>query len=390
MLGDAEPGNPARALVKKTSLLYVCSVIPSITGNGLAMRAGMVLEALAERHRVSLLVIPCFGSMNERPLEIFKAMCENVVVIAPGDPQTRIQQAGAAYAAREFDVIHVFRLTTVPFARPYFTKSETRPRRYLDLDDIDSKTHRRIAALYRIAGNSVMAEREDAQSKRMELLEIASFRMFDRVYVCSEQDQRELKERCRAEVRVLKNAVRLPEPISPAEPKGIFRFLFLGTLGYYPNEDAVRYFCTEVLTVIQKQASMPVSLEIVGGGQPEGLAELNDDIVHLIGEVPHVREWYERCHAVIVPIRAAGGTRIKILEAFSYGRPVITTSIGAEGLEVVNGTHVLVADSAEEFAAACLRVMSDPALTRVLVSNAEELLLRSYTSDGLKSAFASL
>jgi len=390
VLGNAESGDPAWTVVNKPSLLYVCPVIPAVTGNGLAMRAGMVLEALADSCRVSLLLVPMFGAVDAKMSEHFRRKCEHVVTVPfHTDTQRRIQEAGAAYSGSSFDIIHVFRLVTVPFARPYFTNAEGRARRYLDLDDIESKTHRRIAALCRITGNTALAESEEAESRRAAFLEGAAVRMFDRIYVCSETDRNELSERSRADVVVLRNVVRLPETVPPPNSARPFRFLFLGTLGYYPNADAVRYFCREVLPLIPQSATDFV-VDIVGEGRCEGLQELASDVVHLVGPVPEVRPWYERCYALIVPIRAAGGTRIKILEAFSYGRPVITTSVGVEGLDAISGTHLLVADTPEDFAAACLRLMSDRSLAEMLVENARELLHRSYTSDRLKESIAAL
>lgn len=240
MLGNAAPGDPARTVVK--SLLYVCPVVPSTTGNGLTMRAGMVLEALADTYRVSLLAVPIYGMVDLPLARRFREKCANVVTIPyHTDGPKRIQECAEAYRGVSFDIIHAFRLSTVPFVRPYFKNGDPRPRRHLDLDDIESKTHRRIAALCRSTGNTVTAEEEETQSKHAQLLEYAAFRTFDRIYVCSEGDREELSARSKAEVLVLRNAVLLPEPVAPAGTDGLFRFLFLGTLGYYPNEDAVRF-----------------------------------------------------------------------------------------------------------------------------------------------------
>ena len=375
--------------MNRPSLLYVCPVIPALAGNGLAMRAGAVLEALAERYRLSLLTVPMFGEVDREISQCLREICANVVTIPyHADTVRRIQEAGAAYSASNFAIVHVFRLVTVQFAKPYLKNPGTK--RFLDLDDIESKTHRRIAALCRATGNIAEADKEAAQAKRVELLEIAAFKMFDRIYVCSENDRRELSERTSREVVVLRNVIRLPEAVTDPGAQPPFRFLFLGTLGYYPNEDGIRYFCTEVLPLIRERALTQCTVEIVGAGKSGALQNLTDDTVRLIGAVPDVRPVYERCHAMIVPIRAAGGTRIKILEAFSYRRPVITTSIGAEGLDAVPGTHLLAADTPQDFADACLRVMSDPALVQALVENAHSLLLQSYTIRSLKAAVAAL
>jgi len=373
------------------SLLYVCPVIPSTTGNGLAMRSGMVLEALAEYYRVSLLAVPRYVTMERQVPEIFRKRCADVAIVPPyEDSQYRIQQAGRLYGTHSFDIVHVFRLAALPFARPYFIQSCGRAWLHLDLDDIESKTHRRIAALHRSAGNGGMADVEEARARRSLLLETAAFRMFDRVYVCSDLDRQELLGRCPAEIRVLRNAVRLPAMIRPSRSGEIFRFLFVGTLGYYPNEDAVRYFCSEILPLIRERAATPFRVDFVGAGASKELLDLTAADVHVVGPVADIQPWYESSHAVIVPLRAGGGTRIKILEAFSYQLPVVTTLIGIEGIDAEPNQHVLLAGGPEEFAASCLQLMSDPALAQCLVQNASCLLRESYSSEALKTSVSSL
>src|SRR5947209_7134467 len=159
------------------------------------MRAGIILEALCERYRVSLLVVPLSVSDEQVP-DIFKCRCESVIVVpSVPDLDSALRQAGQVYQGREFDIVHVFRLAALPFARPYLRQAGDFPQQHLDLDDIESKTRKRIAALYHMTGNAEMAAREDAGSKRAQMLEIAAFRMFDRVYVCSDADRTELLDR---------------------------------------------------------------------------------------------------------------------------------------------------------------------------------------------------
>jgi glycosyltransferase involved in cell wall biosynthesis len=372
-------------LSNRPALLYVCPVIPLTTGNGMVMRAGMVLEALSGHYRVSLLAVPRGDLPGHDLPEVLRASCEHVAMIPPhSDPQHRIQQARDIYREHTFDVIHVFRLAALPFAQPYFQKGSRRPRTHLDLDDIESKTHRRIAALHRSAGDAIKAAEEEDLANRSRLLETYTFRTFDRIYVCSEPDRQELLERCPAEVRVLKNAVRPPAAVSPSPPSQDFKFLFVGSLGYDPNKDAARYFCREILPIIRERAPTPFRVDFVGGGACHDLLDLGAPDVRIVGPVEDVQPWYEACHAVIVPLRAAGGTRIKILEAFSYQRPVVTTSIGVEGIEAQASRDVLVADQPESFASACLRLMSEPDLAKYLAGNASSMLAQRYSSEELK------
>ena len=106
--------------------------------------------------------------------------------------------------------------------------------------------------------------------------------------------------------------------------------------------------------------------------------------------MPDVQPLYERCHAVIAPLRAGGGSRIKILEAFSYGRPVIATPAGVEGIEVTPGENILVQESAEAFAEACVQLMTDWDLGERLARNARSLWQRAYSSEALQRTVSSL
>jgi glycosyltransferase involved in cell wall biosynthesis len=105
--------------------------------------------------------------------------------------------------------------------------------------------------------------------------------------------------------------------------------------------------------------------------------------VEVIGEAPDVSPWYRDAHMAIVPVRAGGGTRIKVLEAFAHMRPVVTTTVGIEGIAAEPDRHVLVGDDAETLAAACLRLMRDPALAERLASDAFALFSRDYSSESL-------
>lgn len=160
-----------------------------------------------------------------------------------------------------------------------------------------------------------------------------------------------------------------------------FLFLFVGTLGYYPNEEGINGFCTEVAPVIRRLSDRPFRVVIVGVGAGPALLGLTAlPEVELVGAVPSVEPWYAEADAVVVPIRAGGGTRIKALEAFALGRPVVATPIGIEGIDAADGEHVLIGATAAELAARCVRLMDDPALAARLVAQARALFTRAYST----------
>jgi glycosyltransferase involved in cell wall biosynthesis len=152
--------------------------------------------------------------------------------------------------------------------------------------------------------------------------------------------------------------------------------VFTGSMDWLPNEDAMVYFCHDILPRIA--AAVPdVTLSIVGRAptaRVRGLAR--DGAVEVTGRVDDVRPSLQAATVVIVPLRIGGGTRLKIFEAMAAGRAVVSTTVGAEGLEARPGRDLLVADGADAFADAVVALLRDPAARRQAVADAGQRLVR--------------
>jgi glycosyltransferase involved in cell wall biosynthesis len=371
----------------KPSLLYISPVIPALTGNGLAMRAGTVLEALTQRYDVHLLVAPLYAPVTPRLPEPLEQLCRRAAIALPRVQQHPWLRPAVMWGDSRFDVVHVFRLAMVPFSKLYLHGFFRRPRRHLDLDDIESLTRRRLASLYRQNDNRFMADYEESEAARCENLENEALRSFDRVYVCSASDQYKLAGRTRAEVCVLPNGVRMPAAVPTKIADGVFTFLFVGTLGYYPNEDGARYLCAEIVPRIRELAGNGFVVNIAGTGASESLRQAaNVPQVRFLGAVADLHPWYAQADAIVAPVRAGGGTRIKILEAFSYQRPVVATFTAMEGIEARAEEHVVIGDTPAAFAQQCARLMFDGDLRDRLARNALALVQHSYTIHSLRRA----
>jgi glycosyltransferase involved in cell wall biosynthesis len=293
-----------------------------------------------------------------------------------------------AFADAPFDVVHVFRLGTVPAARP-FLSAEPPPGRWLDLDDVESATLRRIAALYRQRGDLTHARTEESAANAATQAERETLPFFDRLYVCTAGDIGLLPEDVRARVVVLPNVLPIPEPLPPVRTGDPVEILFVGTLGYFPNADGIAWFAEEVLPLIRRRTGRRVVLRIVGAGFSPLVARLRTmREVEVVGYVPDLRQWYARGRLVVVPIRAGGGTRIKVLEAFALRRPVVATTIGAEGIDGEHGTHLLLTDDPMEFAACCLSLIERPELGEFLAANAYARFSDRYTLEALAKIVA--
>jgi glycosyltransferase involved in cell wall biosynthesis len=154
--------------------------------------------------------------------------------------------------------------------------------------------------------------------------------------------------------------------------------VFLGSMDWLPNEDAVTSFCRDVLPLIQ--ADIPdVTLSIVGRNptaQVQRLAVPNR--VTVTGRVDDVRPGLHEAAVSIVPLRIGGGTRLKIFESMAAGTPVVSTSIGAEGLPGEPGRHLLIADEPRHFAAAVVSLLSDPARRQAIAAAARRFVVDHF------------
>ena len=167
--------------------------------------------------------------------------------------------------------------------------------------------------------------------------------------------------------------------------------VFTGAMDWLPNEDGIAWFVYEVLPRIHEK--MPeVTLTIVGRNPPPLIRELadRDKRLRVTGSVPDVRPYMESGAVFVVPLRVGGGTRLKIYEALAMERPLVSTTIGAEGLPLENGVHAVIADSADEFAAAVLDLLANPQQALALARNGASYVRANFGWDRAAERFVEL
>jgi sugar transferase (PEP-CTERM/EpsH1 system associated) len=148
---------------------------------------------------------------------------------------------------------------------------------------------------------------------------------------------------------------------SGTEKSAAKNLVFTGSMDWLPNEDAILYFVDEVLPIVQQKVP-DVTLTVVGRNPSASLLQLSerDPSIVVTGGVDDVRPYIERAAVYVVPLRIGGGTRLKIYEAMAMEKPVVSTTIGAEGLPLNSGTELLLADTAETFANSVASLLEDP------------------------------
>lgn len=207
--------------------------------------------------------------------------------------------------------------------------------------------------------------------------------------VCSEADRARLGV---SGVAVVPNGCTIPERriasrrLGPPERRVI---LFHGFQLYSPNIEAAHLLAGRILPRVREQIAN-VQLRIVGRCDHRVMCLHGPPGVVVTGEVPDVAPELADADVVAVPIRYGSGSRLKILEAFAHEVPVVSTSVGADGLEVTHGEHLLVADDVEEFAAACVRVLRDASLRARLAENGRILVEQRYRWEEIQGRIAEL
>ncbi len=220
-----------------------------------------------------------------------------------------------------------------------------------------------------------------------------SFPRFDLVTLVSQQDRQATLEVIGAggpRVEVVPNGVDCAHNRPGLAQPRPASLVFNGSLTYSANYDAMRWFLAEVYPRIRAQVP-GVSLTITGSAQDVDLAGLAlDDTVHLTGFVEDVRIPVAQASVAVAPIRQGGGTRLKILEALALGTPVIATAKGAEGLDAMDGRHLMIADTPGLFAERTVQLLQDRALRDRLTANGRVWVEEHYDWRAIGQPFVSL
>ncbi|MEO8195868.1 MAG: glycoside hydrolase family 99-like domain-containing protein [Thermoanaerobaculia bacterium] len=223
---------------------------------------------------------------------------------------------------------------------------------------------------------------DTAGYRRLLRYEIRSAERCDQVHVMSATDGEILGRYLHdgeRRLRVVDNGVDTarfrPRPASVPPAHDV---LFLGSFGHSPNRDAIEWLLAEIWPRLRRLRPK-VRLAIVGANPPAEIsARHGRNGISVFGNVADTAEYYRGAQVLLAPIRAGSGTRLKLLEAFASGLPVVATRLAAEGLEVRDGEHLLTAESAEELARATARVLAEPELAARLGAAARRLAAERY------------
>jgi len=282
------------------------------------------------------------------------------------------------FLAREtFDVLQIEETLLTPYAtrlhRPH-TKS------IVTFHNVQFAQGRRIAAIerwpwkrsWRRVNAHWMARYEPAVAAR-----------FDGVISVSEADRDLLVQASPGlKVEIIPNGVDTREMPWLSEERRKRAIVFVGSLSYRPCIDAAQWLTREILPILRKDLP-DIEVWLVGNLPSREVEALAAEKVFVAGPVTDVRPFYQRATVAVAPLRAGGGSRLKILEAMALGRAVVSTTTGAEGLDVHHGDHLLIADAAEAFARSIVRLFADDELRCKLTRQARRLVEDRYDWDAI-------
>jgi glycosyltransferase involved in cell wall biosynthesis len=218
------------------------------------------------------------------------------------------------------------------------------------------------------------------KARRTKKRELGVYRQADLVLTVTENDRAEiLAELPNARVTMVPNIHEVQEAVPGLDERRRNSLLFVGGFVHPPNVDAVLFFCREILGMVRQKLG-DVEVTIIGDRPPSEIVELGGDGVVIAGWVPEVTPYLDSHRVGIAPLRFGAGMKGKIGQALAAGLPVVTTSVGAEGMDLEDGQTALIADSPEAFADAVVRLCTDRGLHRHLSEGGRSHVRRRWAS----------
>ena len=391
------------------NILFLTQVLPYPLDAGPKVRAYYVLRYLAQHHDVTLV---SFVRSTDTPaaLEHLRGYCRNIHAVTM--QRSRIKDAG--FLARSllagkpfiierdastamdamldavvqqsgpFDAVHADQLWMAPYALRVCGRA---PGAATPLTVMDQHN-----AVYMILHRLADAERNPAkrlllrhEAGKLARFEVATCHAFDRVTWVTQEDHDAVQHAAQSTDVVVRNDGVLPICGSPEDAPPVVRkpearrVTFLGGLHYPPNAQGVLWFAEHAFPQILA-AQPDALLTVIGKQPPEALRSLGIPArnLEITGYVDDPKPYLAETAAFVVPLLAGGGMRVKIIDGWSWGLPIVSTRIGAEGIEAVDGVNMLLADTSADFATAVIALLTDPAQNAKIAAGGRQWAVERY------------
>lgn len=389
--------------------------------NGGSLRCFHLLKEMAKKHDVCILTVQpnedfdkkenplfpysvqIFSSAKERPSQTFINILPSKFANAINYRFMRKKLMGRTNgyflhtyrvllnALQEIkpDIVYYESLETVVFFSDIVRKKLPKAKQLYDAHNIDSLLWKQLA----VAQQRKEFEKYEANALKSEK---KLFKYVDAVFCCSEIDEERLQELNNNKLKswVIPNGVDTGAKVFDESPNKYLNneILFCGNLDYFPNEEGLMWFYKKIFPLIK--AKMPtIKLSIVGTSKLNKNYKIlsSDPSILFEGIVSDVRPFYHRASICIAPLLTGSGTRLKILEALSFGNPIVSTTTAVEGINVFADVHIYLADHANDFVVKILQLLESKILFDNIRNNGRNLVSSLYdwqfigskVSDGL-------
>lgn len=390
----------------RLKVLILDEEIPYPPNSGKRIRSWNLVRRLAKRHAVSWL---CYGRADDPAVEAFRKAGIRVHLVEP-----KTNPTGWRLYLRLF--LNLF--STEPFSvtKHYSGRFRKKLRALLaqeswDLVQCEWTPYARFVSKgccvpvlisahnveSQIWGRRRQNERNPiskvffwTQERKMQRFELQALSHASSVTAVTQADVETIRDWGVESVTLVPNGVHLEAFVPAPEAEREGEILLMASLDWYPNIDALNYFIEEILPLLSARGPQ-IRLRIVGRRPSESLRRQlsSNSAVDFTGEVEDVNPYLAGAAVFVVPLRIGGGSRIKILEALAAGKAVVSTSIGAEGLNVIPGKHLLIADSPSEFARCVDELLASKTLRQQLGEEGRRLVTDFYGWDGIATQLES-
>lgn len=381
-------------------ILFIVPNVPYPLDNGGRIRAYKLMESLAERgHTIDLLTFDRWETGPENA-EAMQKICRHVDVIPLVDRQRHSNK-------RKSQLLSLFQRTPYQYTSLYSEKMQETLDRIVQERDYDIIQFEFSQMAYHTMADysNCVLDQHNVEAELLyrtyttekglvrKLFSFVEWRKFQRdeidhtskFPICLTTSARDAemlrKETSAPDYHVIPNGVDCAffntdgQPIEPDENT----IIFTGSIDYHPNREGLNFFLSEVFPLIEEKLP-DVKFWIVGRNPPaeiEAYGEASENII-VTGGVPDMRPYFDKAGVVVVPLRIGGGTRLKILEAMAMSKPVVSTRVGAEGINATADTDIVYADEPSEFAQAVVDLLSDDARRKSMGEAGRDLVEREY------------
>lgn len=364
-------------------VLYITHSCPYPPNKGDRIRNFHILKHLATTHEVTL-IYPSFTSDDMEQAEILNKFCCSVKTVKMSKTMGKIKCCLSLFGSQPLTNAYFYSQSLQDLidgescdaivvdcsSMAQYVMAANKPR-IIDFVDVDSDKWRNYAERTMFP-KSMIYQREYRQLQR---LEAQLVKEFDASIVISEEETIHLPKSDR--LFVVRNGIDL-DYFSPRGTPNSNTIIFTGAMNYFPNIDGVLFFHEEILPRIQEE--IPSVKLIIGGMEPDQkIQQLESAHVVVTGFVPDMRDYLEKASVCVVPLRIAKGIQNKVLEAMAMGIPVVSTSGANKGINAVHNRDLIVADDANTFADAVVRMLRHENLRNTIASNARRFVEAQFS-----------